>query len=140
MQGKPSVTAAEKKKYHFPDVVSGSYYENAVVWAAKNGITKGYSSGEYKGQFGVGLDVTREEAVTFLYRVAGKPAVSAADLKQHTFKDIKSTAYYAKPVAWAAKNNITKGYSSGAYAGKFGVGLKVKREDIVTFMYRYKVK
>ena len=46
----------------------------------------------------------------------------------------------AKPVALAAKNNITKGYSSGAYAGKFGVGLKVKREDIVTFMYRYKVK
>lgn len=137
MKGKPAVTASDRKKYHFPDVESGKYYEDAVVWAAKNEITKGYSSGPYKGKFGVSLEVTREDTVTFLYRVAGKPTVSAADQKKYTFPDVKSTAYYAKPVAWAAKNGITKGYSSGPYKGKFGVGLNVLREDIVTFMYRY---
>jgi hypothetical protein len=35
---------------------------------AKNGITKGYSSGPNKGKFGVGFDVLRKDIVTFLYR------------------------------------------------------------------------
>ena len=81
--------------------------------------------------------MTREDTVTFIYRMAGKPAVSNLDLKAYSFPDEVSGAYYCKPVAWAAKNGITKGYSSGEYAGMFGVGLNVLRQDIVTFLYRY---
>ena len=136
--GKPAVSAADIKKYNtFKDVKSESYYEKAVVWAAKKGITNGYSSGPNAGKFGVGLDVTREDTVTFLYRAAGKPAVSAADIKSYSFPDVASGKYYAKPIVWAAKNGITKGYSSGEYAGKFGVGLNVIRADLITFLYRY---
>ena len=43
-----------------------------VSWAAKNGITNGYSSGPDKGKFGVGYDVLRKDIVTFLYRYANK--------------------------------------------------------------------
>ena len=106
-------------------------------FAKEKGITNGYTSGNNKGKFGVGMTVTREDTVTFLYRMAGKPGVSKTDLSKFTFKDIKKGAYYQKPVAWAAKKGITKGYNSGKYAGKFGVGLNVLRKDMVTFLYRY---
>ncbi len=136
--GQPSVSSADIAKYNkFSDVPNNAYYTKAVVWAAKNGITNGYSSGPYKGKFGVGLEVTREDTVTFLYRAAGKPAVSAADISKYSFPDVGSSKYYAKPIVWAAKNGITKGYSSGEYAGKFGVGLNVLRKDLITFLYRY---
>jgi hypothetical protein len=135
--GKPAVTEDDLQNYTFPDVEPGAYYEKAVVWAAKKGITNGYSSGDYAGMFGVGLPVTREDTVTFIYRMAGKPAVSNKDLSTYSFPDEESGKYYCKPIAWAAKNGITKGYSSGEYAGMFGVGLNVLRQDIVTFLYRY---
>ena len=106
-----------------------AYYTKAVVWAAKNGITKGYSSGPNKGKFGVGLNVTREDTVTFIYRMAGKPAYSTTK----SFKDVAKGKYYYDPVRWAAQNKITNGYSDGT----FGVGKDVLRKDIVTFLYRY---
>ena len=140
--GKPAVTAAQIKKYNtFYDVPSGKYYEKPIVWAAMNGITKGYSD----GSFGVGKSITREDTVTFLYRMAKAVAgnkfkdVTATDLKnkEYTFSDVISGKYYQKPIVWAAKNGITKGYSSGEHKGKFGVGFNVLRGDIVTFLYRY---
>ena len=132
--GKPS---GKLKKVPFSDVDRNAYYYKAVLWAYEKGITKGYSTGEHAGKFGVGLPVTREDTVTFLYRMAGKPAVSEADLSNYYFPDEISGSYYCKPIAWAAKNKITKGYSSGDYAGMFGVGLNVLRQDIITFLYRY---
>lgn len=75
--------------------------------------------------------------MTFLYRAAGKPTVSTTDIKKYSFPDVASSKYYAKAIVWAAKNGVTKGYSSGAYAGKFGVGLNVLRKDLITFLYRY---
>ena len=132
--GKP---ASKLKSVPFSDADSSAYYYKAVLWAYEKGITKGYSSGEHAGKFGVGLPVTREDTVTFIYRMAGKPSVSNEDLKKYTFPDEASGAYYCKPIAWAAKSGITKGYTSGEYAGMFGVGLNVLRQDIVTFLYRY---
>ena len=145
--GSPAVSNADITKYNtFSDVKSSAkpYYLKAVVWAAKNGITKGYSSGPNKGKFGVGLPVTREDTVTFIYRMAkiyqkGFEDVKSEDLtnKDYKFSDVASGKYYQKPIVWAAKNGITKGYSSGPNKGKFGVGFDVLRKDIVTFLYRY---
>ena len=129
--GKPE---PKSSKMPFSDVKSGAYYYKPVLWAYENGITKGYSSGKYAGKFGVGLTVTREDCVTFLYRMAGKPAVTVSG---KPFPDVATNAYYAKPVVWAVDKGITKGYSSGKYAGKFGVGVNVVRKDVVTFQYRY---
>ena len=132
--GKP---AGKGKKLPFSDVDPGAYYYKAVLWAYEKGITKGYSTGPYRGMFGVGLPVTREDTVTFLYRMAWKPAVSEKDLAAYRFPDEEAGAYYCKPIAWAAKNRIAKGYGSGDYAGLFGVGLPVLRQDVVTFLYRF---
>ena len=123
--GSPAVSGSVS----FSDVKKGSYYYNAVLWAYNNGITKGYSSGPYKGKFGVGLNVTREDTVTFIYRMAGKPKYTTTK----SFSDVKKGNYYYDPVRWAAENGITKGYDDGT----FGVGKDVLRKDIVTFLYRY---
>lgn len=60
--------------------------EECTRGAYNEGITKGYSSGEYKGKFGVGLNVSREDTVTFIYRMAGKPSYSTGK----TFTDVKT--------------------------------------------------
>ena len=48
----------------FNDVVQGSFYENAVLWAVEQGITKGVSDTE----FGAAGICNRAQIVTFLYR------------------------------------------------------------------------
>lgn len=49
----------------FTDVVSGSYYENAVLWAVENGITRGTEDGT---TFSPELVCDRAQIVTFIYR------------------------------------------------------------------------
>lgn len=120
--GSPVVTGVSNP---FWDVQVGSYYYNAVMWAIKNGITKGVSA----NQFGVGRAVTRGEAVTFLYRAAGEPAAST----NSGFYDVPGSQYYAKAVSWAVGKGITNGDGSTVRFNPNGYCL---REQIVTFMYR----
>ena len=120
--GSPAVSGVTNP---FWDVQVGSYYYNAVMWAVKNGITKGVSS----NQFGVGRPVTRGEAVTFLYRAAGEPAAST----NSGFYDVPSSQYYAKAVTWAVGKGITNGDGSTV---RFNPNGSCLREQIVTFMYR----
>ena len=49
----------------FSDVAAGSYYSDAVVWAAQNGVTSGTGDGT---TFSPGADCTRAQIMTFLYR------------------------------------------------------------------------
>ena len=50
----------------FTDVAKGSWYEEAVYWAAGEGIVSGYGNGLY----GPNDPVTREQLATILYRYA----------------------------------------------------------------------
>ena len=49
----------------FTDVKEGAFYEQAVLWAAENGITKGIDA----AHFAPLQECTRGQIVTFLYRV-----------------------------------------------------------------------
>ncbi len=132
--GDGRITDTCKVSVVFSDVSNKSdYYYNHVYWAMDHGITNGYSSGPYAGKFGVGLSCTREDMMTFLWRMAGKPEPKTT---VNPFSDVKSSAYYYKAVLWGVENGITKGYSSGPYAGKFGVGLDCNREHAMTFLWR----
>ena len=127
-QPKPKTTSSP-----FPDVKSGAYYYKAVLWGVEKKITAGFSEGEYAGKFGVGLPCTREQAMTFLWRMAGKPNPKSLTTK---FSDVKSSDYFFKAVLWAAENGIANGYADGTY----GVGLDCLREHMVTFLSRYASK
>lgn len=108
----------------FWDVQPGSYYYNAVMWAVSKGITNGVSS----NQFGVGQNVTRAQAVTFLYRYNGSPAAST----NSGFYDVPSSEYYAKAVSWANATGVTNGTSTTA----FSPNQNCQRAQIVSFLYR----
>lgn len=51
-------------KAEFSDVLTDSYYANAVAWAVENGVTNGIGD----GLFGPNNSCTRAQIVTFLYR------------------------------------------------------------------------
>ena len=106
------------------DVVSGSYYEKAVAWAIENGVTTGTTA----TTFSPDATCTRAQAVAFLYRASGSPAVSGGS----AFSDVAANAYYADAVAWAEKNGVTGGIGGGL----FGSGNTCTRAQIVTFLYR----
>lgn len=106
------------------DVAGDAYYAEAVRWALSEGITTGTSA----DQFSPDATCTREQAVTFLWRAAGSPAVSGGS----AFEDVGADDYYARAVAWAAQNGVTNGISQAL----FGTGSDCTRAQIVTFLYR----
>ena len=116
----PEKTAAD----YFADVPANSYYADAVLWAAKNGITGGIGN----GLFGPNQPCTRAQIVTFLWRAAGSPEPKAMS----SFADVSTDAYYAKAVAWAVENGITTGTGDG----KFSPDTTCTRAQSVTFLFR----
>ena len=116
--------APKSTGHNFTDVKAGSYYEQAVLWAVENGITVGTSS----TAFSPDATCTRAQAVTFLYRASGSPAVSGSA----AFSDVATDAYYADAVAWAEKKGITTGIGGGL----FGSNNDCTRAQIVTFLWR----
>ena len=115
---------APKSMSSFADVAEDAYYAKAVAWAVENGITGGTGD----GKFSPDATCTRAQAVTFLYRASGSPAVSGSA----AFSDVAADAYYASAVKWAEKNGITGGIGGGL----FGSGNNCTRGQIVTFLYR----
>ncbi len=115
---------APKAMSTFVDVSADAYYAKAVAWAVENGITGGTGD----GKFSPDATCTRAQAVTFLYRASGAPAVSG----NAAFSDVATNAYYAAAVKWAEKNGITGGIGGGL----FGSDNNCTRAQIVTFLYR----
>ncbi len=52
----------------FKDVAKSHVFYKAILWGSQNGITKGYTTGDKKGTFGINDNCTRGQIVTFLYR------------------------------------------------------------------------
>ena len=109
----------------FTDVVPGSFYYKATLWAVENGIT----SGTGNGKFSPNAICTRGQVVTFLYRAAGKPACT---MDTCTFTDVDAKGFYYTPMLWAVENNITTGTS----ATTFSPDANCSRSQVVTFLYR----
>ena len=118
--------APETSTMPFTDVPAGSYYYDAVLWAAENGITKGTGD----TTFSPNMTCSRAQIVTFLWRSEKSPASGTVN----PFADVKSTAYYADAVLWAVKKDITKGTTSTT----FSPDADCTRAQIVTFLWRCK--
>ncbi|MBP5165814.1 MAG: S-layer homology domain-containing protein, partial [Oscillospiraceae bacterium] len=116
----PSVTETA-----FTDIDSGEYYYQAVLWAVENGITTGTT----ETTFSPNDTVTRAQAVTFIYRYAGSPAVEKTDV----FTDVDPDSYYADAVSWAYGESVTTGTSETTFSPEEAC----LRAQIVTFLYRY---
>ena len=99
-------------------VPAGQYYTDAANWALEKGLTDAFSAD---------TPATRAATVTYLWKLAGKPAADAA-----AFTDVDAGAEYAQAVAWAVKEGITAGTS----ATTFAPDNTCTRGQIVTFLYR----
>ena len=95
----------------FPDVASGRYYSDAVIWAEKNGIVNGFKDGTFRPD----APVTREQLVTIFYRythyfgveIAGDPELLC------TFPDAGMvSSYAAQAFGWAVEKGIIHGVAA----------------------------
>lgn len=101
------------------------YYKEPVAWAIENGITAEKDLIAFKPND----NCTRVQAVTFLWRAAGKPEPKDV---HNPFKDVEASAYYYKAVIWAMENGITAGVGDG----KFGPDEPCTRAQVVTLLWR----
>ncbi len=139
--GSPAPKTAENP---FTDVAAGTYYYKAVLWAVENDITAGVT----ETTFGPEQTVTRAQVVTFLYRMAGRPAVSS----KNPFTDVASNVYYANAVKWAVAQKITAGTTDTTFSPNadctrgqitdttFSPNADCTRGQIVTFLYNHMAK
>lgn len=127
-------------KIPFSDINPSSYYYQAVEWAYKNSIT--YGTG--KNSFGTGLEISRAEAITLLWRYSNRPGdvlvgdlVSNSSLKQSNintgFTDVPNNIWYAQAIYWGKNIGITNGISNN----EFGPNLPITRAQFITMLYRY---
>ena len=108
----------------FEDVLDGSYYYEAALWAVENGITVGTSATTFSPE----LTCSRAHIVTFLWRAANSPSVKM----DNPFTDVAADAYYIDAVLWAVKHKITVGTTLSTFSPDEGC----TRAQIVTFLYR----
>ena len=104
----PSVTG----KNVFADVQDGQWYTDAIRWASESKLIIGYGD----GKFGLNDNITREQAVTILYRYSmatGLDISGQADLSK--YKDSAMVSDWAlDAVRWAVSAGIISGRSTAS--------------------------
>ena len=104
--GSPSLDG-ENLGYPFSDVPGDSWYADGVYWARLAGIVGGYGN----NIFGPDDPVTREQAVTILWRQAGSPNAPAGD-----FSDGIAIADWAETAAgWALGAGLLAGWAEDTF-------------------------
>ena len=121
--------AASGGSLPFTDVSESDYAYDAVVWAWKNGVAGGVSETE----FCMKQAVTREQLASILYRLSGKPAVSASLRSYTDASDV--SAYAVDAMRWAVGCGYLKG--SGA---KLNPQTGANRAEVAVLLHRYLTK
>ena len=129
MAGAPQVSAADRASCPFTDLTAG-WYQDAVVWAFKNGVINGTSA----KTFAPDQNISREQMVTMLWRYDGQKNI---DGNLNAFADRGSISAYAVPaVIWAVRNGFVNGMSDGSFLPN---GL-ANRAQLATILHRYMAK
>ena len=111
-------------KKTFNDVKASDWYASAVDFVSSHELFQGVGDGNFAPK----APMTRAMLVTVLYRLEDEPAASG----MVSFNDVPADSWYAKAVAWAAKEGIVMGNGSG-----FAPNDNITREQIATILYRY---
>ena len=108
----------------FTDVGSGDWFYEDVLYVYNQGLMEGTGA----DTFSPDAAVTRGQAVTILWRMAGSPVVNFA----MNFSDVTEDTWCAEAIRWAASEGIAKGFADGS----FGQDVYVSREQLAAFLYR----
>ncbi len=109
-----------------------------IYWAVGAGITKGYTESNGTVTYRPNNSISRASTIVMLYRMAGKPTVTAA---YTGFTDVdgildRSSDTY-KAIAWAKATGITKGVNQADNTVIFDRVSNIQRRQMVTFINRY---
>ena len=91
-------------KQTFSDVPTTAYYAKAVQWASQNGVAAGTGN----GKFSPDAEITRAQAITFIYRAKGQPDTKAAGGEGENttqFTDLAKGGYYVPAVTWGVNTS-----------------------------------
>ncbi len=92
----------------FTDNISGTYYHDAVVWAASRSIVNGYGN----GRFGSDDPVKREQLATILWRYDGEKAADDVSLSDSG----EISGYAVSATAWAVSQGVMSARNNGSFA------------------------
>lgn len=128
--GEPEVNGESK----FVDVVEGSYYEKAVIWAEKYGIVKGISDTE----FAPDVEITREQMSAIMHRFAkymGYDVSVGEDTNILSYEDFAEISEYAIPsMQWAVGAGLMKGQTDSILNPR----ATTTRAEVATLLQRFK--
>ena len=115
----------------FSDVNPTAYYADAVTWAIDNDVTTGVGG----GRFAPLAATTRAQAMTFLWRLSGRPAPVRVGTDQFTGT---AGAYFADAAQWAFEQGITYGLGGTPEAPTtdFGADRPMTRAQFVAILWR----
>ncbi len=119
----------------FDDVAEGSYYEDAITWAAENGIVTGHS----ETIFAPDDLITREQLATIIFRNEVRKGMEALTMEENLthFTDADEISEYAvTAMNWAVGQGIINGISETTLAPK----KTATRAEFATMLYRMENK
>ena len=109
----------------FDDVSDSEWYFDSVLYTYAHGLMTGVSATRFEPN----STLTRAIAVTILWRMEGRPAVSY----DMPFTDVESDAWYTEAVRWTASEGVVKGMNDTTFAP----GDEITREQLATILWRY---
>lgn len=126
LEGQPAVNG----RSGFSDVQYNGYYEDAVTWAADNGIVNGTST----STFSPNANVTREQMAAILYRYAQyKKYNTAASSSLNSFSDHTSVSGYAvASLQWSVAEKLVNGSN-----GKLMPTGNASRAQVAAILHRF---
>lgn len=116
-------------EFEFSDVKKDDWFHNAVGAAIRAGIANGISETE----FGVGLDITREQAAVMVKRAADKRGMSLTGADKQEFSDEDSISDYARE---AVKSLSGAGIINGN-EGRFEPRNSLTRAEAAQILYGF---
>ena len=114
----------------FIDVPDGTWYTEAVAWAAANGVVGGVGNGKFEPEG----NITREQMATILFRYAQKKGIDTSKRGELSgFPDSGKVSSWAKDaIQWAVAEQIINGSD-----GKLLPQGNATRAQVATILMRF---
>jgi hypothetical protein len=126
--GSPNVSALANP---FGDVPAGTWYTDAVKWAADNGIVSGIGN----GRFGPDNNITRQDLTVILARYADFANINLTPMRDYTgFNDEANISAYAKN---AVERFFRAGFISGKPNNMFDPRGNATRAEVAAMLHRF---
>lgn len=106
---------------NFSDVASGAYYEEAMKWAVRYGITSGTTA----TTFSPNQTCTTAQIITLMWRAKGCPGL----FLDNSFTDVKTSDYYYRAALWAHDFGLITG-------NQFHGNAPATRAATVTYLWK----